>query len=60
MEEELDPAPLGLVPADKRPYKTHLDLWFWQGSGPSRACPGYWFQLTSSELLLGAGMRCAP
>jgi uncharacterized protein (TIGR02453 family) len=21
---------------DKRPYKTHLDLWFWEGTGPSR------------------------
>ena len=21
---------------DKAPYKTHLDLWFWHGDGPSR------------------------
>jgi uncharacterized protein (TIGR02453 family) len=40
---------------DKRPYKTHLDLWFWQGEGPSRLCPGYFFRLTPHELLLGAG-----
>jgi uncharacterized protein (TIGR02453 family) len=42
---------------DKRPYKDHLDLWFWQGEGPSRACPGYWFRLTPERLVLGAGMH---
>jgi uncharacterized protein (TIGR02453 family) len=40
---------------DKRPYKDHLDLWFWEGSGRSRDCPGYWFRLTSEQLILGAG-----
>ena len=43
--------------ADKTPYKTHLDLWFWQGDGPSRGCPGYFFRLTPESLLLGAGMH---
>jgi uncharacterized protein (TIGR02453 family) len=42
---------------DKRPYKDHLDLWFWQGDGPSRQCPGYWFRLTAEQLILGAGMH---
>ncbi len=41
----------------KRPYKDHLDLWFWQGEGPSRGCPGYWFRLTPERLILGAGMH---
>ena len=40
---------------DKRPYKDHLDLWFWEGEGPSRQRPGYWFRLTAERLLLGAG-----
>jgi uncharacterized protein (TIGR02453 family) len=40
---------------DKRPYKDHLDLWFWQGEGPSRQCPGYWFRLSPEQLILGAG-----
>ncbi len=39
---------------DKRPYKNHLDLWFWQGSGSG---PGYWFRLTPTQLMLGAGMH---
>jgi uncharacterized protein (TIGR02453 family) len=42
---------------DKRPYKTHLDLWFWQGSRPSRESPGFWFRLTPKQLILGAGMH---
>jgi uncharacterized protein (TIGR02453 family) len=42
---------------DKRPYKTHLDLWFWQGDGPSRGRPGFWFRLTADRLALGAGMH---
>ena len=40
---------------DKRPYKDHLDLWFWEGEGPSRLCPGYWFRLDPKQLILGAG-----
>jgi uncharacterized protein (TIGR02453 family) len=42
---------------DKRPYKDHLDLWLWQGSGPSRQCAGFWFSLTPERLYLGAGMH---
>lgn len=40
---------------DKRPYKDHLDLWFWEGEGASRDCPGYWFRLAPEQLILGAG-----
>lgn len=42
---------------DKTPYKTHLDLWFWQGSGPSRERPGYFCRLQEQSLILGAGMH---
>src|SRR5579864_4328469 len=44
---------------DKTPYKTHLDLWFWQGDGPgsNRERPGYFFRLTPESLILGAGMH---
>lgn len=40
---------------DKRPYKDHLDMMFWEGAGRSRACPGLFFRLTGSELVIGAG-----
>ncbi len=43
--------------ADKTPYKTHLDLWFWHGDGPSRERPGYFLRLTSEQLMLGAGIH---
>ncbi len=42
---------------DKRPYKHHLDLWFWKGDGPSRQNAGFWFRLTPDRLILGAGMH---
>jgi uncharacterized protein (TIGR02453 family) len=42
---------------DKRPYKDHLDLWFWHGTGPSRERPGLWFRLAPTQLILGAGMH---
>jgi uncharacterized protein (TIGR02453 family) len=42
---------------DKTPYKTHLDLWFWQGDGPSRERPGYFVRLEVERLILGAGMH---
>jgi uncharacterized protein (TIGR02453 family) len=42
-------------PPDTRPYKDHLDLWFWEGGGRSRDSPGYWFRLTPEQLILGAG-----
>lgn len=40
---------------DKRPYKDHLDLWFWIGD--RKRGPGFWFRLTPGELLLGSGMH---
>ena len=42
---------------DKTPYKTHLDLFFWEGVGRSRECPGFFFRLGPDVLLLGAGMH---
>jgi uncharacterized protein (TIGR02453 family) len=40
---------------DKRPYKTHFDMWFWQGSRHSRDCPGYFLRLEPDRLTVGAG-----
>jgi len=42
---------------DKRPYKTHLALWFWHGDHKGWDCPGFWFSLTPERLMLGAGMH---
>jgi uncharacterized protein (TIGR02453 family) len=40
---------------DRRPYKDHLDLWFWVGD--RKRGPGLWFRLAPEELLLGGGMH---
>ena len=40
---------------DKRPYKTHFDLWFWQGDRHSRDCPGYFLRLRPDAVVVGAG-----
>ena len=42
---------------DKRPYKEHLDLWFWEGEGPSREHPGFFVRLRPETVALGAGMH---
>jgi len=42
---------------DKRPYKDHLDLWFWHGDRRGWDCPGFWFRLTAETVYLGTGMH---
>jgi uncharacterized protein (TIGR02453 family) len=42
---------------DKRPYKTHLDLWLWEGDGPSRACSGFFLRIEPDQIGYGAGMH---
>lgn len=40
---------------DKRPYKEHLDLMFWEGQGRSRDCPGFFLRLTPQVVTVGSG-----
>jgi len=42
---------------DKTPYKAYLDLWFWQGAGPSRERPGYFLRIEPERTTVGAGMH---
>jgi uncharacterized protein (TIGR02453 family) len=42
---------------DKRPYKDHLDMWFWEGERKGWDKPGYFFRMTSTEVILGTGMH---
>jgi uncharacterized protein (TIGR02453 family) len=46
--------------ADKTPYKTHFDMFLWQGEGRSRECPGYYLRITPETVHLGAGMHGFP
>ena len=43
--------------SDKRPYKTHLDLWLWEGDGPSRGCSGFFLRIEADRVGYGAGMH---
>lgn len=42
---------------DKRPYKDHLDLWFWHGENKGWDFPGFFVRLTPKVIWLGAGMH---
>jgi len=42
---------------DKRPYKDHVDFWFWEGDAPSRERPGLFVRLRPATVTLGAGMH---
>lgn len=42
---------------DKTPYKTHLDLWFWEGGEKGWETTGFFFRMFPDRLLLGAGMH---
>lgn len=47
---------------DKTPYKTGLDLIFWEGPGRSREMPGFYFRLAPADeaVYWGAGMHGFP
>jgi uncharacterized protein (TIGR02453 family) len=42
---------------DKTPYKTHLGIFFWEGSRAKMECSGYYFHLEPPTLFLAAGMH---
>jgi len=43
---------------DKTPYKTHLGIFFWEGSLPKMECAGYYFHLEPPHLMLADGIHC--
>ena len=40
---------------DKKPYKDHQALWWWEGREKERS-PGYWFNLTPKTVVLAVGL----
>lgn len=42
---------------DKRPYKDHLDLWFWHGDRKGWDMPGFYLRITPDLAMLGSGMH---
>jgi uncharacterized protein (TIGR02453 family) len=45
---------------DKTPYKTHLGIFFWEGSRLKMECPGFYFHLEPPSLMLGGGIYMFP
>lgn len=41
---------------DKRPYKTNLGIWFWEGKHKKMECPGFYFHLEPPHMMVGAGI----
>lgn len=44
----------------ERPYRTHLELWFWEGPGPSHQHPGFVVRIGPDRLVVGAGITLFP
>jgi len=42
------------------PFRTHLELWFWEGDGTSREHPGCFVRLAPDRLVVGAGITVFP
>lgn len=43
---------------DKTPYKPHMDMWFWEGVVKSMETTGFFFRLTGTHVIRGAGIHC--
>lgn len=46
--------------ADKSPYKTHLGVFFWEGTRPRMECSGFYFHLEPPTVMLGVGLYRFP
>lgn len=45
---------------DKRPFKTNLGIFFWEGIRERMECPGFYFHLEADKLLLAGGIYRFP
>lgn len=45
---------------DKRPYKTNLGFYFWEGTKPRMECSGFYFHLEPPIIVLGVGAYMFP
>jgi uncharacterized protein (TIGR02453 family) len=42
---------------DKRPYKDHLDIWFWHGDKKGWDRPGFYVRIAPETIFIGSGMH---
>jgi uncharacterized protein (TIGR02453 family) len=45
---------------DKRPFKTNLGIWLWEGSGKRMESSGYYVMMEPDSVMLGVGMYMFP
>jgi uncharacterized protein (TIGR02453 family) len=45
---------------DKSPYKTHMGIIFWEGTGKRMDCSSFYFHIEPGKLMLGAGLYHFP
>ncbi len=45
---------------DKSPYKTNMGIFFWEGTRPRMECPGFYFHLEPTVLIMGVGLYMFP
>jgi len=45
---------------DKTPYKTHLAIFFWEGTAPKMECPGFYLHIDNEEVTVGTGLYQFP
>ena len=45
---------------DKRPFKTHLGIYFWEGEEKKLENPGFYFHFDSKNILFAGGMHIFP
>lgn len=41
---------------DKKPYKTNLGIYIWEGALPRMECPGFYFHIEPGEIFWGSGI----
>jgi len=41
---------------DKKPYKTNLGIYIWEGNLPRMECPGFYFHLEPGQIFFGSGI----
>ncbi len=42
--------------SDKRPFKTHVGIFLWEGDDDKLDCPGFYLHLEKDKVLLGGGL----
>ncbi len=42
---------------DKRPFKTHLGIFLWEGEEDKLECPGFYLHLEKDKLIVGGGIH---